>query len=291
MGEPSESSVIDYLTLLVEERGPTPGAYLGAELIRAFPSFDLRARGHRSLTGFLDARADRLAVVGRSGVDLVWGLDGAEADDPSSGPSEEHPTRGDGDPSWPEIASAELSIERMVLRNYRSCAETTLELSDITALVGANGTGKSTLLEALYLGCRASAGKPRTIFSRRRDLHRMRTIGRDGPVVVSFEMSHDGSLRFEGTPTSDGGRFEVVARAGAREHTWQYPPPPEQRVPLGTTPPAMACRPVLLLKLRADRLARPSAVQDEQPRVAYDGTGLASVLAHLAATDPERMDR
>ncbi|MGC8945575.1 MAG: AAA family ATPase [Anaerolineae bacterium] len=59
-----------------------------------------------------------------------------------------------------------VSIHRLEVRNYRSLAEVSLELSPLTVLVGPNGSGKSNIVDvlrfisdAMNLGLDSAIGK------------------------------------------------------------------------------------------------------------------------------------
>lgn len=65
----------------------------------------------------------------------------------------------------------------------------------------------------------------------------------------------------------------------------------DQELPLRNLPLLRAFGGTTLLRLDARKLVEPSASMHEQPTVRSDGMGLPSVLADLAATDTERLDR
>ena len=122
----------------------------------------------------------------------------------------------------------------------------------------------------------------------------MATIGQRTPVKLRFEVGSNGEqfVEYEGEARPDEPDTHLL-RINDGENTYEHDyvrdgiaGKPPRLIPLlrafgGTT----------LLRLEARRLARPSFSSREQPTLRYDGSGLSSVLANLAATDPDCLDR
>jgi hypothetical protein len=83
------------------------------------------------LAQLLDQFARELTVVGRSGEDLVWGM---EAPDDRPPVVLDDLLMVEGDP--PAVAPHSVRIESVRFQNYRALKDTTLTLSGLTALVG-----------------------------------------------------------------------------------------------------------------------------------------------------------
>ena len=76
----------------------------------------------------------------------------------------------------------------------------------------------------------------------------------------------------------------------AKPKTWNSssdPPPVELR----RLPESRLFWPSVLLRFRAEALARPSDVVEGEPRVKFDGEGLPTFLAYLANADRDRLQR
>ena len=85
-----------------------------------------------------------------------------------------------------------MRVERMELRDFRNYESAAVDLgAGLTVVAGANGAGKTNLLEALYFGC--TARSPRT--SNERELVRR---GGEGVARVVLELAgDDGAHRLE----------------------------------------------------------------------------------------------
>jgi DNA replication and repair protein RecF len=95
-----------------------------------------------------------------------------------------------------------VRVERVQLRDFRNYEAADVRLADgLTVVAGANGAGKTNLLEAVYFGC--TARSPRT--SNERELVRR---GGDGVARVVLDLTGD-----------DGGhRIEVGFQPGEAKH-------------------------------------------------------------------------
>jgi DNA replication and repair protein RecF len=95
-----------------------------------------------------------------------------------------------------------VRVTRIQLRDFRNYEAAAVELSDgLTVVTGANGAGKTNLLEALYFGC--TARSPRT--SNERELVRR---GGEGVARVVLELDADDGEH----------RIEVGYQAGEAKH-------------------------------------------------------------------------
>src|SRR4029453_16041908 len=92
-----------------------------------------------------------------------------------------------------ERVGAAVRVTRIQLRDFRNYEGAEVELAEgLTVVTGANGAGKTNLLEALYFGC--TARSPRT--SNERELVRR---GGEGVARVVLELAADrGEARIEG---------------------------------------------------------------------------------------------
>ena len=161
-------------------------------------------------------------------------------------------------------------ITELRLKNFKALADATIPLDRLTVLVGGNGTGKSTVLQALHtltlaMGVALPSAKEWAP-------DRVRTAGTTAPVELAVSLS-PAELK-----------FALVSADSA----WTIVDQPGRSLPTPTQLRALAS--CARLQLDARQLAR-EAVSQEMPRMAYDGGGLADVLAWLASSEPETKER
>jgi len=170
-------------------------------------------------------------------------------------------------------------IHKVRIQNFKSLRDVSVELERFTVFVGANGSGKTSVLEAMHNAVRAITGDPQKVFAHERHGDWVYTRGGTGDLSIRCATA-SGEFSIEATPPAG------------------YPPPPElmqksrweyrTRVSGGSLPTALEpARRMVFLRLNAAVMARPSYSQDDPPRVEYTGEGLASVLAYMALNDPQ----
>jgi predicted ATPase len=186
-------------------------------------------------------------------------------------------------PTAPSDDCPTTAVRSFGFRRLRSCVETRMTLADggLTVLVGPNGAGKTTILTGImYLGL-STLGRPRAVFAGKRRLDRQRTAGHTDEVELTALFAGGDALAAVGSD-----RVQVEYR-------------PEKSRDFATlvsgsgacpSPIFRALWPAVFLRLRAEALAAPSEITDGEPQLGFDGYGLASVLAHLANTAPDRLD-
>lgn len=196
--------------------------------------------------------------------------------------------------AWSRPASEELWIDRFWAKNFKSLVDLDISLQRFNVLVGANGAGKSSILQGLYFLSRLRTSHPSSIFSaeRNRDLAQLRTAGREGSVELGFSDAVRGaSLDYVGTPRPDTlvPEHRVQARTPGWEEQYDFKTVRADRPSLEYLPIMQAFGGGTILRFDSRKLAEPSEANRE-PRLLFDGFGLPSVLADLAATDRHRLD-
>ncbi len=100
-------------------------------------------------------------------------------------------------------------VREVTIENYKPIRKLTIEPARVNVLIGANGSGKSNLLEAIALGAAAAREKldneylvPRGIRVAEPRFMRSAFPGSeaDGPVVISFQVAGEGATRFAVNP-------------------------------------------------------------------------------------------
>jgi predicted ATPase len=179
-------------------------------------------------------------------------------------------------------------IGRLTLTDFKSHGRTDIELRPLTVLVGPNGVGKTSLLTALHLvGGGVAAVRellkdptvhPRHLLRRGTQSSTIKTPGSE-LMLSELISSVTGRQAWEAV-WSQG----IDDQPGRTEVDWTGPDLPD---PFSTTEPAL--RTVRFFRLEGRALAAPSPATDE-PTLASDGAGLASVLAALRLAEPERFE-
>ena len=144
-------------------------------------------------------------------------------------------------------------IVRVQFENFKSLQNVTLELGRLTALVGANGCGKSSVLQGIELLSRygSSSGVEEISLNTRAEIPPRLSYRGSGNLTVSM-FNHEGAeLKVE------------------REKV---------RHPYTTSRDFTS---VAYLHLDATEMTRTSVPSDEHPRMAANGSGLASALAWM----------
>jgi predicted ATPase len=158
-------------------------------------------------------------------------------------------------------------ITKLTLDNFKGHRHTELDLGRFTVLVGPNGSGKTSVLEALHLMRRAAAPGsavpgPEQLNVPVRDLTSLRRINDAGPLRVSA-----GNEEATWTCTIDGSGVNFTS------------PPPSHTLGIRYT----------FFRFDAERIGAATAAS-HAPIVDYDGSGTASALAALKLADDEAYD-
>lgn len=186
-------------------------------------------------------------------------------------------------------------IRQLHLTNFKGHRDSVIELSPLTVLVGPNGSGKTSALQALHtLGCLYDQSFEEIFPGPNREAD----LVRHDPEVSGFRLVAEGTsggrprtftLDASRSDEPDGPRWYIEMDLGA-------PPQAPTRVVYSGTSllekgheahwPEL--RHPALLHLDARRVAAP-APATSHARVAPDGSGVAAVIAHLKLADDDRL--
>jgi hypothetical protein len=182
-------------------------------------------------------------------------------------------------------------IECVEITNFKNIRQQTIELGRLCVFVGANASGKTSVLDAIQLAVRAvkkRAGKdgtrtsqPDKVFGYERHCDWLYTRGGTGDLRIAC--------------TTSGGTFSVAATPPPEflnSKSWEFG---KGRWTFHVTPEDQGefelayrdAKSLVFLHLNVEMLAKPSYASTNPPRVEYDGRNLASVLAYMALNDPD----
>lgn len=191
-------------------------------------------------------------------------------------------------------------LDRVSFRNFKCLRTVDLDLGRITVLVGANGCGKSSVLTGIHLlsqaGLRSSDprvsewSRLRKLFSGPRDPRRLAPLG----ATIEFAMRQLDADELRLTialPTATDDEHAPDPRFAVRV---DGPAGPLEASDDGSSrllddPRVRRFASVVYLHLDATLMVRPSPAVEEQPRMHFDGEGLASTLAWLAGREPDTL--
>lgn len=204
------------------------------------------------------------------------------------------------------VASAAM-FDAVRFQSYKCLADVTVELGQMTLLVGANASGKSSVLDGLHLLCqlgvpqadenRFTTHRPGIVFSGSRSPARLRTHGRAGALRIEASTGSGEDRRLalavEAEPASSGFgvRFVVkFASADGDPRSVKVPSPAStEENEFFRALNGRGFGQVVRLRLDSAKVAG-FALDSQQPRVEHDGEGTAAVIAWLAEQRAPELD-
>ena len=169
-------------------------------------------------------------------------------------------------------------ITQVSIKNFKSLRDVTVNLERFTVFVGANGSGKTSILSAIHQVVLAATGNPQKVFSHERHGDWVYTRGGKGDLSIGCR-TESGEFSIEATPPPGYPPAPELLQKGM----WQYRISPHGFALDQALAPA---RRMVFLHLNARELAKPSYVESNPPRMDYEGGGMPSVLAFMALNDP-----
>jgi energy-coupling factor transporter ATP-binding protein EcfA2 len=183
-------------------------------------------------------------------------------------------------------------IETVWFKNLRALQNVEVPLSPLTLLIGANGSGKSTVLDGLHglsqvVANRTHADPIGEVFRGRWDPRRIRTNGQDGRIEIGAVLDGDPQAKFAvRLDATEQPQHSATLVVSGNNGLAQSQAEIKQFLASGTVVPLGSC---VRLRLEAEAIGRESYSADERPRLAYDGSGLPSVIAWLAGNEPDHL--
>jgi predicted ATPase len=191
--------------------------------------------------------------------------------------------------------------------SYKCLADVpTIELGRMTLLLGANASGKSSVLDGLHLLCQlgvpqvdeshANGYRPGAVFSGLHSAERLRTFGRTGPLRIEASAGQGEVTRValavaaEPAFGSADVRFTVeVELPGESRRSITVPPNPSGTTAFFHDLETRGFGRAVRLRLDSAKVAG-FAPDSKQPRVEHDGAGTAAVIAWLAERRAPELD-
>jgi predicted ATPase len=183
-------------------------------------------------------------------------------------------------------------IEKIALTNFKSHAFTEIELGRVTALVGPNGCGKTSFLQATSCLSQLVEQGWETVFRQESDFSNLVRRGRERSVI-----SISGTSMNDLTSTENSWKVSATFSLAAAQPTIDLQLTDDRTTSLlSKGDPLRRILPKFVSLILGNAvffkpwwraIASPSYQPEVKPQISIDGSGLASVVANLMTTDDE----
>lgn len=195
-------------------------------------------------------------------------------------------------------------ITSLSLQNFKAHQSTTIELGRLTVLVGPNGAGKTSVLQALECLSELLDYPASNVFLNVNEPAVLERRGSNGQIFVRAEGTLDKAspqqdtwkASYEiklGLPDATGGRLWDARCIWTAPDGQERSSGPDLSSKIGGTlslPYLRSLRSVGVFRFDPKVVASPSYSDQEEPRVGFNGSNTASVLAAIKLSDDERFD-
>ena len=158
-----------------------------------------------------------------------------------------------------------IMIQKVHIQNVKSLRDVSVELERFTVFVGANGSGKTSVLEAIHNAVRAATGDPEKVLVHEWHGDWVYTRGGSGGLSIRCETAA-GWFDVEANPPKGHLGPELMHAQGR----WNFRVSPRGPELSTTLEPV---RTTTFLRLNAAVMARPSYSHEDPPRVAAHRSG------------------
>lgn len=178
-------------------------------------------------------------------------------------------------------------ITSVRLQDFKGHRDSTVPLGRLTVLVGPNGCGKTSVLEALWLQGQLTTRRPGTVLAGDWSLDDLLRRGTRGPIVLASQ----------GTAEDGEWSFQIELQSQSSEFHWKQGGNTQKGTLNPKHPRALVSKiagilgPTALYKLNAERIAAAAYSDRPGPDVAYDGTNTAVALASMKLGYDEEFER
>lgn len=179
------------------------------------------------------------------------------------------------------------------LTNFKNVKHQKIDLERLTVFVGANSSGKTSILDGVHLAVRAVTPqlskrepnvrrpRPEKIFGWERHCDWIYTRGGTGDLSIKCT-TPAGTFGVEATPPTG---FPPSNTEWFGQGRWEFRLTPDD--PNAFDSAFGLARRMVFLHLNSIKLAKATYSDRTPPRVEFDGEGLAPVLAFMALNDPD----
>jgi predicted ATPase len=169
-------------------------------------------------------------------------------------------------------------IESVEIQNFKNIRNQRIELEPLTVFVGANGSGKTSVLEAIYLALSNASGLPSDDSAIESNWDWLHSRGAEGGLSIACK-TQIGEVIIKPNPI--GGMKPPPDLPGNR--VWNV----ERRIGMTPQDAIALSRSIVWICIHSAQLMKASYTDRNPPRMESDGEGLASVLAYVALNDPD----
>lgn len=178
-------------------------------------------------------------------------------------------------------------IDSIKIRNFKNIRSADVDFARLTVLVGANASGKTSVLEAIHYCKLAAIGDPVKVFGYERHCDWLYTRGGSGDMSLRC-MTEFGIYGISASlPKIPNFSEEKPDQIGTRIWNFTKTPPDDAK----RYESLQDSKSMVFLHLNASELAKDSYSETQPPRVEFDGYGLPSVLAYLKLADDDAFER
>lgn len=176
-------------------------------------------------------------------------------------------------------------LHSIEISNFKSFRYAPFNLERLTVFVGANASGKTSILQAIQWCQEAANSDPVKVFDHERHCDWLYSRGGRGDLCIELN-TQSFSFGIKASPPKRVD-FSKLGLEFYGQNEWSFTTTPvdgEFRADA-----ARSVRSMVLLHLNAGSLAKESYSHDLPPKVRFDGSGLPSVLAYMKLTDDEAL--
>ena len=169
-------------------------------------------------------------------------------------------------------------IHKVRIQNFKSLRDVSIDLERFTVFVGANGSGKTSVLEAIDNAVRAATGDPQKVFAHERHGDWVYTRSGEGESVDRAARQLAGAVTYRGVPR----RKAISAFTGTcAEGTLGIPASQTGELVRTRIASMLAGYGLPAIERDGHWPGRPTR-RTIRPEIEFTGGGLASVLAFMA---------
>jgi ABC-type branched-subunit amino acid transport system ATPase component len=182
-------------------------------------------------------------------------------------------------------------IEKISIKNFKSHADTTIELGRVTALVGPNGCGKTSLLKSILLCTLSATVRLDQLFAGENAPHHLVRYGQDFfAITIEGTDAQFAPWSVRLTLVKHSSQWNALVK-----WNWNHVASDIRQLKFDQAMHDVIAPEIIndlgygvYFKAASRSLALPSYIEDLPPYVAFDGTGLATTVSYLMTYERDR---